>query len=243
MRRGLSEKERGELIFLDVGGNIGAHTIFVQAAGFSGITFELSPQNEDVIRSNLCMNDGTQKRVTLFTKGLGAAPAICTEYADQASNQGNGVVSCNNKIPELLKSHKEVSVEGKMEIVALDDLWRCTEKEIGPDGTNGDSQNNKNRDADHTSLLPQNSIGAMKMDVEGFEPEVVAGAKPFLTEARIPFIVFKVGRMTSERRQQILAFFYSLGYKSRAGSFFETLSQPEGLSNVEDAFLVLDDEQ
>lgn len=39
-RRGLSQGERKALTFLDVGGNMGIHTTYVQAARFSVIAFE-----------------------------------------------------------------------------------------------------------------------------------------------------------------------------------------------------------
>ena len=64
MRRGLSQRDRKELIFLDVGGNMGIHTTYMQAAGFSVVVFEPLPPNEEIIRSNLCMNDAAQDVLT-----------------------------------------------------------------------------------------------------------------------------------------------------------------------------------
>lgn len=61
-------------------------------------------------------------------------------------------------------------------------------------------------------LPPDITIGALKMDVEGFEPYVLKGAREFLAKARISFIVFETGRLEEEERKSVLWFFYGLGY-------------------------------
>ena len=68
---------RTKVHLLDIGGNVGSHTVYVQAAGFSVVVFEPMPQNEDIMRSNLCAAHPEQERVMYFTKGLGAAPTLC----------------------------------------------------------------------------------------------------------------------------------------------------------------------
>lgn len=83
-----------EVTLLDIGGNVGVHTTYAQAAGFSTITFEPLPQNEPIIRSNLCLNDPEQDRATLFTKGLGSEPAVCEQYSVSSHNRGNGPCIC-----------------------------------------------------------------------------------------------------------------------------------------------------
>lgn len=232
-RRGLSQKERKALTFLDVGGNMGIHTTYMQAAGFSVITFEPLPPNEEIIRSNLCMNDAAQERATLFTKGLGAVAGVCKEYSSPTYNQGNGVISCDGSIPQ--HDDGPVTFKGQIEIVPLDDLWRCGEENDGYNSSEGNQNNQRPR-----FQLPQLPIGAMKMDVEGFEPEVVAGATRFLTNTRIPYIVMEVGRMGPVKRRQVLAFFYSLGYEVGVEGFFDQeLHRPVDLPNVEDAYFVL----
>ena len=59
----------------------------------------------------------------LFTKGLGAVAAVCKEYSSPAYNQGNGVISCDGSIPK--HDDGPVTLRAQMEIVPLDDLWRC----------------------------------------------------------------------------------------------------------------------
>lgn len=185
------------------------------------------------------MNDAAQERVTLFTKGLGAVAGVCKKYSSPTYNQGNGVVSCDGSIPQ----HDDglVTFKGQMEIVPLDDLWRCDEKNDGYKNSKG-NRNSQRGDVEPRFQLPQLPIGAMKMDVEGFEPEVVAGAKHFLPNSRIPYIVLEVGRMRPIKRQQVLAFFYSLGYEVAVEGFFDQeLHRPVDLPNMEDAYFVLEE--
>jgi len=90
-----------------------------------------------------------------------------------------------------------------------------------------------------TRLPPGIVFGAMKMDVEGFEPHVLKGGEKFLAKARIPFIVFEIGRMSEEQRKYVLKFFYNLGYQASTQGFFQGLGRPEDLPGVEDVHLVL----
>jgi FkbM family methyltransferase len=204
-----------DVTFLDIGGNIGVHTTIVQAAGFPVITFEPLPQNEAIMRTNLCFNDPSQERVTLFTKGLGAEPTLCKEYSASFYNRGNGVVSCDGKMPQ--HADGELTYKGQMEIVRMDDLF--------PGGA---------------KKPPSINIGVMKMDVEGFEYNIIQGGKQFFTNFRIPFLVFELGRMLPEARKETLAFFYSLGYQASTSSFFQDMSQPADLAGVEDVYMALD---
>jgi FkbM family methyltransferase len=217
-------EERGlppsQVHLLDIGGNVGAHTVYAQAAGFPVVAFEPLPQNEPIIQTNLCFNDPDEERVTLFTVGLGSEPTKCKQYSAPNYNRGNGVVSCNGSVPQHADGH--LTYRGQMEVVRLDDvLLPC----------NGG-----------TELPPGMVFGAMKMDVEGFEPHVLEGGRAFLTKAQIPFIVFEIGRMSEEQRKGVLKFFYGLGYKASTQGVFKGLGRPKDLPGVEDVHLVLQED-
>jgi FkbM family methyltransferase len=206
---------RERVHLLDIGGNVGSHTAYVQAAGFPVIVFEPMLQNEDIIRSNLCVADPEQERVALFTKGLGAEDGVCTFYSHLTINQGDGNMFCDGTKPQ------EVGYvdQGKVEVARLDDL-------LLPCGGGKE-------------LPPGIVFGAMKRDVEGFEPHVLKAARGFLTQARVPFIVFEIGRLGKEERRSVLRFFYDMGYQAGTQGFVDGLGQPEDLPGVEDVFLVL----
>ena len=66
--------ERGQLTFRK-----GRPHYLCAAAGFSVVAFKPLPQSEDIIRSNLCINDTGQERVTFGTEKLGAVSSLCKE--------------------------------------------------------------------------------------------------------------------------------------------------------------------
>jgi hypothetical protein len=82
--------QKDTLHFMDIGGNIGVHTVFLRTLGYRGITFEPMPANEDLIRSNLCANDPDQF-VALFTTGLGDTSDIYDVYTS-FTNKDDGLV-------------------------------------------------------------------------------------------------------------------------------------------------------
>lgn len=206
---------REQVHLLDVGGNVGSHTVYVQAAGFCVVAFEPLLPNEDIIRSNLCVADPEQRRVIFFNKGLGAEKDVCTFYSNSA-NQGDGVLYCGGERP----SNDAYLSRGRVEVGRLDDiLLPCR---------------------GGTRLPPGMVFGAMKMDVESFEPRVVEGGRKFLAAARIPFVVFEINRLMAEERRSVLQVFYDLGYQASGQGFFEgEFGQPEDLTGVDNAFMVL----
>ena len=210
--RGLP-RERVHL--LDIGANLGSHTVYAQAAGFSVVAFEPMLLNEDIIRSNLCVADPKQERVTFFTKGLGTEDGVCTFYSHQTINQGDGVLKCDGT-----RVNNDYYVDqGQVEVRRLDDiLLPCRGGRRLPPGI---------------------VFGAMKMDVEGFEPLVLQGARRFLAQARIPFIAFEIGRLEEAKRRSVLRFFYDLGYRASSEGFVGEMGQPEDFGGVEDVFLAL----
>lgn len=66
-----------DLYFLDIGGNLGSVTLFVSSEGFSTIVFEPMLQNEQALRSTLCLNKITD-RVTYFPRGVGMNTTVST---------------------------------------------------------------------------------------------------------------------------------------------------------------------
>lgn len=50
-----------DLYFLDIGGDIGSFTLYVSSEGYNTIVFEPMLQNEQVLRSTLCLNKLTDR--------------------------------------------------------------------------------------------------------------------------------------------------------------------------------------
>ena len=86
-------KRHDEVYLLDIGANIGAHTLFAAAFGFSVIAFEPLRPNALAIRHSLCASPALGPRVTLFNKGLGSEALHCGVYSGN-NNIGDGVFDC-----------------------------------------------------------------------------------------------------------------------------------------------------
>ena len=210
--------EKQDLYFMDIGGNIGTHTLYMQSLGYPGITFEPMPTNEELIRSSLCAND-PDHRVTLFTKGLSDETNIC-EVFNPAGNKGDGVVSCPGTGSEKAgMSTDDFILSGRLEVTTLDILMGSEVRQ---------------------APFP---VGALKMDVEGFELKVTRGAKEFLSHAKIPFIVMETWNLRPDDLKELMVFFKDLGYKISKHSFFpgfqDDLGHVQGVeSGIKDLFFV-----
>ena len=211
--------EKQDLHFMDIGGNIGTHTLYMELLGYPGIVFEPMPANEELLRSSLCAND-PDYHVTLFTKGLSDETNLCNVY-NPAGNKGDGVVSCPNS-EKAGMSIDEFILSGRLEVTTLDDL-------LGPEV--------------RQAPFP---VGALKVDVEGFELKVTRGAREFLSHAKIPFIVMETWNLRQDDLEELMDFFKDLGYKISKQSFFsgfqDNLGHVSGVeSGIKDLFFVHQD--
>jgi FkbM family methyltransferase len=59
---------REDIIFLDIGANVGAHTLAVAAHGFQVLAFEPMSINIQCLRHSLCLNPQLRSRITLVPK-------------------------------------------------------------------------------------------------------------------------------------------------------------------------------
>ena len=211
------------LYFMDIGGNIGTHTVYLQSLGYHGLTFEPMLANEDLIRSNLCAND-IEHRVTLFTKGLSDSAGVCNVYTPPG-NTGDGIVDCSNGDKGSIESQKNgletdgFLPKGRLEVTTPDAFMYA-----------GDIM------APHVHL----PVGVLKMDVEGFELKVVLGGKKFFATARIPYIVMEIWGLRQNDLEELMAFFRSLGYKLSIEGFFTGMSEdPRDGSRIQDLYFAL----
>ena len=82
-------------MFLDIGANIGWHSLAVAAAGYRVVGFVPVTHNERLQRSSICANIGFSNRMTLHSVMLGnETSGNCRVFSDNA-NKGNGIVRCD----------------------------------------------------------------------------------------------------------------------------------------------------
>ncbi|KAL4425796.1 hypothetical protein ABPG75_009812 [Micractinium tetrahymenae] len=158
-------KEKGlpnnEVYFMDFGGNLGAFTLAIAAAGFRVITFEALYSNYLAIKLSICSTPHAEERVTLVNKGIGNNHTTCLLFSP-LDNIGNGMVRCGE--PPSVPHEKRAFLE----IVRLDELLE--------------------------PVLPalKGRVGAIKLDIEGYEPLAVEGGDQFFREVAPPYIVTEV---------------------------------------------------
>lgn len=153
-----------DVVFLDIGANVGSYSLSMASYGYSVIAFEAFADNIELIQASICENN-FEDLISLHGKGLGADPSMCIVYS-HVLNVGDGHTKCGVEQKTIVNDtffHEgnEYRVRGHIESVRLDD-----------------------------AVLPRmrSKIGAVKMDVEGYETHVLHGGQEVLLKSSIPYI-------------------------------------------------------
>jgi len=169
---------------LDIGANVGFYSLVLAAAGWNVTAFEPMAKNTDLIEATLCANPALQQRITLNKFGLGPKDEHCVIISGD-DNLGDGVSQCGADAEKPVKAG--YSKRGTMDIRRLDDV-----------------------------LLQQHvsQVDFVKMDVEGFECQVMEGGQSLLTKYRPKMIQSEVWhKMQGCLPQDYLASFANASYK------------------------------
>jgi len=98
--RWLRKTQHNRVIALDVGANVGHHTLFMAPLVDEVFSFEPYPPLQDAIRNRISLNRLTN--VTLVPVGLGEADSVLDFYPGTGRNLGVG-----SFLPEMEKQHGE----------------------------------------------------------------------------------------------------------------------------------------
>eukprot|EP01082_Thalassiosira_pseudonana_P005561 g4959.t1 g4959 contig18:320460-321366(-) len=146
--------------FLDIGANIGFYSLVAAHLGHKVISFEPFRKNIDL----MCMSreyllEPKKSNFHLHGHGLDYKPRQCQLFQDESRNIGDTHSICDEQTLNLFLSEKsQYKSLGWMNTTTLDDAL-----------------NNGMFDS------IDGGIDVMKMDVEGFEPNVIAGGNAFLS--------------------------------------------------------------
>jgi FkbM family methyltransferase len=190
-----------QVTFVDIGGNIGWFSLNMAALGVKVIAFEPMQKNIEMIRRSLCseknlIETGLSKRIWLFENGLGAKEETCFVFSDNR-NEGDGHVQCVEKESDVVMQ-ADYSIRGKM-------LTKCLDDVVSIEGEN---------------------VAFVKMDVEGYEANIVEGGANFFFKSKIPFIYTEFVpdwiRGKHGDPEKMMNDFYDAGYKIHQNGHYLT---------------------
>jgi len=186
-----SEKGNTSSIFLDVGGNIGWFSLLAAAHGATRVyTFEPNPANVVRICESLSMNNWlpNDRRKDFFTpilKGVGSVSGIQQFYRRELNYPGSNTFHP----PDARKSH--YNPMGEIEIVTLDSFAET-----------------------HGWFDERPNIAFFKLDVEGYELQVIEGAQKLFKSRLVELFAIEM-QMEKESVQiyKILDIVFNSGYE------------------------------
>lgn len=143
---------------LDIGGNIGYFSLAFAHAGWTVTTFEPMASNLALLNASLCLHPDIASKVKINAFGLGAKSQEC-KLVSPPENVGDGHVQCGDAVASGFTQSNigkyNVQDMGSFSLRRLDDVL----KEQGID-----------------------KVDLVKIDVEGYESQVLAGAPTFLSQ-------------------------------------------------------------
>lgn len=193
-------KNGKESIMLDVGGNIGWFSLVAAAHGATKVyTFEPNPANLVRICESLMLNDWVRddpsKNIgVLIAKGVSNSVGTQELYRADESNPGSYTFDKEkardmampsdhegDMTQEQKSKHLETAVVGKIDLVTLDSFAES-----------------------HGWFESRPSIGFFKLDVEGFEPKVIQGAKRLLESRLVEVLAMELKRKMPKRDKAMI---------------------------------------
>jgi FkbM family methyltransferase len=152
-----------DLVFLDIGANVGWFTLVMASIGLRVIAIEPMLTNLHMLRQSLCLPENRElaSRVILHGKGVSNETRSCLLYSD-LGNYGDGVLHCGDRANFVPPPRH--FVRGPVDVLPLDDLVQAVGDEGGP------------------------TIIAVKMDTEGHEALVLQGGPKLFLESQIPLV-------------------------------------------------------
>ena len=207
--------DKKESIFLDVGGNIGWFSLLAAAHGATKVyTFEPNPANLVRFCESLSLNDWLRDdrgkdTVIPIAKGVGSEITTLKLWRADEENPGSFTFSKQNAVnafhkgdnrgenphrytPQEAKEYLDKEgVVGEIDIITVDSFA-------------------KNRGW----FESKPSIGFFKLDVEGYEPQIIRGAKELFKSRIVEFFAMEMKpEMASKDKYEIVDVIFNSGYE------------------------------
>ena len=179
-----------DIFMLDIGSNVGWYPSLLGRYNYTILCFEAFKRNYYVATKNYCYLN-KDSNVIIITKGLGEKEKLC-HYFKQVKNPGNGMVICDDNKKNLSDSKlgRMFIKDSDVEITTLDSFM---------------------------PYLSNKNISLMKIDVEGYEYEVLKGGKELITKYHVPFVALEFSprylKEVGSEPRELAQFFVDNGYK------------------------------
>ncbi|KAI9323908.1 S-adenosyl-L-methionine-dependent methyltransferase [Zopfochytrium polystomum] len=175
-------------LFVDIGSNLGMHSVAVLAYGYRVVSIDALTMNGHHFMSTLCRHPQLMKKSTFIQHGLGSAAATCA-IGSLDANLGDGTVTCD---PSAIAQYK-----GNPRPPNLLPFRQWLP--IAP----------------LDSFLDEDAW-VLKMDVEGFELDVLRGGRKLFTRRRVPFLLTEIqgekGDPLREKSKKMVVLLKEYGY-------------------------------
>jgi len=189
---------------LDIGANIGFYSFVLAANGWNVTSFEPMSANHELLDATMCANPALKQRITLNKFGLGSKDDHCIIISGD-DNLGDGVSKCGEDAKQPIQAGYHQ--RATMDVHRLDDV--LTQQHV-------------------------DNINFVKMDVEGFECQVMVGGQSLLTKFRPRLIQSEVWHdMQGCLPQDYLSAFAKASYSVTKDRTCTTpdLTRPEQIDN------------
>lgn len=161
--KAIEKKNSQKAMLLDMGGNVGAISVRIAAEGHKVHAFEMLPRNAQMIKTSKCLNKLPDDALHLYHTGLGSTERTCNMISGEKSN--DGIVDCSGRTAEQIRPYR---IDGVVTVKPLDAMWE------------GSS---------FGRMVDDGVPNVVKIDVEGFEIDVLEGASKLLTHQNRPKLV------------------------------------------------------
>jgi len=147
---------------IDIGANVGFYSFVLAAHGWNVTSFEPMAANHELLDATMCANPLLKQKITLNKFGLGAKDDHCIIISGD-DNLGDGLTQCGEDAKKPIQAGYHQ--RATMDVRRLDDVLK--EQQVS-------------------------NVDFVKMDVEGFECQVMAGGQSLLTRFRPKLIQSEV---------------------------------------------------
>ncbi|KAI8477232.1 MAG: S-adenosyl-L-methionine-dependent methyltransferase [Monoraphidium minutum] len=208
---------------LDIGANIGWFTLNAAAAGGRVAAFEAMGNNVLLVRSSLCANPWLNERVALYATGLGTKRSTCSIISD-AANRGDGHTICDKARAAAPRRAPHPSAPPSHNASDVIKQWKAE--------TDRDYVVRGEMSVSRLDSIIDHDVQYIKIDVEGFESQVLAGAEGLLRDHNVWFIAAEcnVELIKAAGQAAFLKFLDAQGYYISSAGFQGPFLKAEDLA-------------